>query len=89
MSFDSFSLIGDSLIAPASRAFAIVPDDAADLPYATKAIYVGSSGDLVLRAIDSVDNVVLRNVVGGSILAIRTAAVRADGTTAGDIVGLV
>lgn len=85
---DSFAHATDSLIAPARLAFAITPSDALDLDEVTKAIYVGTGGDIVLRAIDSDSDVILRNVVAGSVLAIRTAAVRATGTTAADLVGL-
>lgn len=80
---------GDSLIAPASQAFAIVPHNSANLPTPAKAVYVGTGGDLVLRAIGSPNDVIFRNVVGGSILAVRTVAVRAEGTTAGSLVGLL
>ena len=52
--FDPFENAGDSLIAPAKTAFAITPDDNADLPSATKAVYVGGDGDLILRAVDDV-----------------------------------
>ena len=38
----------DSPVAPAESCFAIEPDDAADLPRATKALFIGSGGDLVL-----------------------------------------
>jgi hypothetical protein len=80
---------GDSLIAPARHAFAIVANNTSNLPTPAKAVYVGTGGDLVLRAIGSSTDVTFRNVSGGSILAVRTVAVRADGTTAADLVGLL
>ncbi|WP_169711944.1 spike base protein, RCAP_Rcc01079 family [Erythrobacter tepidarius] len=85
---DHFSTAIDSLIAPARLAFAIVPADTSDLPQYTKAIYVGTGGDIALRAVGSDEDVVLRNVASGSVLAIRVAALRQTGTTASDIVGL-
>jgi hypothetical protein len=85
---DSFAHATDSLIAPARLAFAIVPNDTLDLDEVTKAVYVGTGGDIVIRAIDSDADVILRNVVSGSVLAIRTSAIRATGTTASDMVGL-
>lgn len=88
MSFDPFESSSDSLIAPAKTAFAIAPDDSGDLPGAAKAIYVGSGGDITLRAIGSSEDVILRNVVGGSVLPIRVRSVRVTGTTATDLVGL-
>lgn len=85
---DPFASASDSLIAPAREAFPITPEDDTNISRATKAIYVGSSGDIVLRAIGSDTDVIFRNVVAGSVLAIRLRAVRATGTTASDLIGL-
>lgn len=85
---DHFSAAVDSLIAPARLAFPIEPSDAGDLPQSTKAIYVGTGGNIALRAVGSDGDVVLRNVMAGSVIAIRVAAVRQTGTTASNIVGL-
>lgn len=85
---DAFSSSSDSLIAPARLAFDLVPADTGDLAFATKAIYIGSGGDIVLRAIGSETDVTLRNVASGSMLAIRARAIRATGTTAASLVGL-
>ena len=86
--FDPFENAADSLIAPAKMAYPIVPDDNADLSTATKAIYVGTEGDITLRAIDDETDVTFRNLAAGTILAVRTRAVRSSGTTATDLVGL-
>lgn len=88
MPFDPFENSSDSLIAPAKTAFEIVPDDNADLEGATKAIYVGAGGDIAARPVDSDADVVFRNVVTGTVLAVRLRAVRNSGTTAADLVGL-
>lgn len=88
MTNDAYRDSANSLITPASDCFAITPQDGALLPRATKAIYVGTSGDLVVRPVQSATDVTFRNVIGGSILDIRVSAVRAAGTTAQDIVGL-
>ena len=85
---DPFASVTDTLISPARHAFAITPDDGAPLQKATKAIYVGGSGDLNLRLIDGAEDVTLRNVAAGSVLAVRVAAIKATGTSATDIVGL-
>lgn len=87
MTFDPFDRSGDSLVAPAKHAFAITPQASGDLPSATKALYVGTGGDLTLRALDSDQDVTLRNVASGSILPIRIRAVR-DTSTAANLVGL-
>lgn len=86
---DPFQNTANSLNAPASNCFAITPDDLQELSQAPKAIYIGTGGDIVLRALDSDEDVVLRNTISGSILDIRIRAVRATGTSAQDIVGLV
>ena len=84
---DPFEDFADSLITPAKHAFAVTPDDNSDLPIATKALYVGNGGDVVLRPIDSDQDVTLTNVPSGFILPIRARAVRVS-STATDIVGL-
>ncbi len=83
-----FSSTTDSLIAPARRCYAIQPDDAATLPILPKALFIGTGGNLVVRAVDSNDDVLFANVPSGAILDIRAIAVRATGTTAADLVGL-
>lgn len=85
---DPFANTANSLISPALECFEITPDDSSDLATATKAIYVGTGGDIVLRAIGSDSDVTLRNTIGGSIIDVRVRAIRSSGTTASDIVGL-
>ncbi len=86
---DPFENSANSLIAPSSDCFAITPNDLQDLTKATKAIYIGSGGDLTVRPVGSNADVTFRNVIGGSILDVRVRAVRETGTTSFDIVGLV
>lgn len=88
MFIDPFDSAGDSLIAPAKDAFAIVPSDNNDIAKGTKAIYVGSGGDITARLVNSDQDVIFRNVEAGSIIALRLRAVRAGGTTASDLIGL-
>ena len=85
---DPFKDSANSLIGPSSDCFTISPSDTQDLNKATKAIYVGSGGDVVVRPIGSGSDVTFRNVIGGSILDVRVRAVRETGTTAFDIVGM-
>ncbi len=88
MSFDPFESSSNSLIAPAQHAFAITPSDTQTLSGATKALFVGTGGDIALEAIGSDSEVLFRNVASGSVLPIRIRVVRATGTTASDLVGL-
>ncbi|MHA7820218.1 MAG: spike base protein, RCAP_Rcc01079 family [Erythrobacter sp.] len=85
---DPFAGTTNSLISPALDCFEITPDDSSDLTTATKAIYIGIGGDIVLRAVGSDSDVTLRNTIGGSIIDVRVRAIRSTGTTATDIVGL-
>ncbi|GHA25404.1 hypothetical protein GCM10007989_21340 [Devosia pacifica] len=85
---DRFQFRTPSLEGPASDAFAITPDDAADLPEATRALYVGRTGDIALLTISGTSASFI-GVPAGSILPIRASRVFATGTDAGDLVGLV
>lgn len=85
---DPFKSVGDSLIAPSEYCFAIVPDDNNEIERATKAIYVGTGGDVVLQLLAAPVPVTFRNVPSGAVIDVRVARVRATGTTALDIVGL-
>ena len=87
MPSDPFSTYADSPDAPAVQAFAIVPSDSVELPAVTKAIYVGSSGNVTLRPLRAAADVTYRNVPEGAYLTVRASHVRATGTTAGDLVG--
>lgn len=85
---DPYADTAKSVIAPAADCFAIVPNDSAELAKGTKAIFIGTGGDIVLKSVASEADVTFRNLPDGSILDVRVRAVRATGTTASDIVGL-
>jgi hypothetical protein len=85
---DPFENFSDSLIAPAKHAFTITPDDNADLPVATKALYIGNGGDVVVRPVESAQDVAFVNVPAGAILPVRARAIRTS-STATDMVGLI
>jgi hypothetical protein len=72
---------------PATRGFAITPDDVADISGPTRALYVGTSGDIALVLVSG-DEIVLEGVAGGTLLPLRVKQVSASGTTAGGLVGL-
>lgn len=85
---DPFGLFTDSVTAPARQAFPITPDDNAQLATFTKALYVGTGGNVTLRTIGSDADVTFVNVQNGTFLDVRCNAIKASGTTASDIVGL-
>lgn len=54
----------------------------------TKALYVGTGGDVAVNFLDSGTSIVLKNVAQGSILPVRVTKVLSTGTTASNIVAL-
>ncbi|WP_247657740.1 spike base protein, RCAP_Rcc01079 family [Aquabacter sp. L1I39] len=81
--FDSFALqVSDQAV----KLAAITPANA-DLAQATRALYVGTGGDLVVIGKDDSASVTLKNVPSGTILPLRVKRVAAA-TTATDILGL-
>ncbi len=78
----------DTPASPATDAFVITPHVTDELSAITKAIYVGTAGDVTLRPMQAVVDVQFKNVPAGTILDIRVRAVRVAGTTAGNLVGL-
>lgn len=85
---DVYSRTANSLIAPAGNSFAITPDDNAALPMISKAIYIGTGGDLTLQLVHDDSDRTFKNIPGGTILDLRVSHVRTAGTSASDIIGL-
>lgn len=84
---DDFENFQEGLTSPASGGAVIAPNDLAELSFTTRAIYVGSGGDITLR-LSRGDVVTLTNVQSGVIYPLRADQVLATGTTAGNLVGL-
>jgi hypothetical protein len=82
---DPYANIGSDILGPACNAYAVVASDTADLPFACKALYVGTTGDVTLVTIGG-DTVKYVGVPGGSYLFVRAARVKTTGTTASNIV---
>lgn len=72
-----------SLTTPPMYAASVTPDDATDLPFVTRAIYVGSAGAVRVLTVEDMD-VTYQNLLGTKVL--RVKRVFATGTTASDIV---
>ena len=79
-------LAGTNLSEPATHAAEITPDNDEDLAFPTRAIYVGTSGDLKVTMTEG-ETVTLANCPAG-IIPLRVKRIFATGTAASDIVGL-
>jgi hypothetical protein len=75
------------LESPASFAFAITPNDAADLPTNTRALYIGSGGNLVVTLVGDTAAVTLVGLQPG-YHPLRCKKIASTGTTVSAIVGL-
>lgn len=76
-----------STTGPADRGFAITPSDVSDLSATTRAIYVGTAGNLAVT-LASGDAITFANVPAGAVLPVQAVAVKATGTSATDLVAL-
>jgi len=85
---DRFDSHLDSPSQPARIAFAITPHASNEIDPLPKAIFVGTGGDLVGRAVGSGADVTFKNLQSGQILDVRLQYVRASGTTAANLLGL-
>ncbi|WP_172122687.1 MULTISPECIES: hypothetical protein [unclassified Devosia] len=85
---DRFEHHAKGLDSPASHAFTITPNDSEPLIEATRAIYIGAGGALSVTLLSGAQ-VVFVNLSGGSVLPVRVVQVKASGTTASQILGLV
>ena len=84
---DPFKNQAPSLTAPASHGEAITPSDTAGLSTPTRAIYIGSGGDLAVEMLGG-QMLTFRSMQGGVFYPLRVVKVFATGTTATDIVGI-
>lgn len=72
---------------PAENAFAVTPNNDADLAEDTRGLYVGVSGDVKVDLVGGT-TVTFVNLAAGVIHPIRARRVYATGTDAGDIIGV-
>jgi hypothetical protein len=84
---DKFAYNGAGLESPATRWFAITPNDGADLAIKPRALYVGGAGNVAISNAEG-DSAVLVAVPAGTQLSVRPDRVLNTGTTATGIVGL-
>jgi hypothetical protein len=72
---------------PAGNALAITPADT-DLSIISRAIYVGTTGNLTVKMAGSENTITFTAVPAGSLLPIRVTQIRSTDTTATNIVAL-
>ncbi len=87
MAQDSFQYMGKSLESPADNAVAVTPSDGADLTNTSRALFIGTSGNITVYMKDQSTAVLFTNVPVG-VLPIRVDRVLSTGTTASGIVAL-
>lgn len=80
---DTFDSHAASITAPPSHAAPVVPSDTSDLPFVSRALYVGTPGDVHVITHGGQD-ITYKALSGTKIL--RVARVMASGTTAADII---
>lgn len=74
---------------PGLGCFAITPSDSANFTYLVRAIYVGTTGDVVVvNAQDDSTAVKFTSVPAGTILPVKTKRVNSTNTTASNLVGI-
>lgn len=73
---------------PAENAFAVTPNNDADLAEDTRGLYVGVSGDVKVDLVGGSTEITFVNLAAGVIHPIRARRVYATGTTATSIVGV-
>ena len=84
---DSFKNLSDSPDFSARKLVAVTPHNSNDLAYTTKALFIGTGGNIVVLAEDDTVAVTLK-VTDGQILPVRAIRVLETNTTATGIVGM-
>lgn len=89
MSTDVFDTkIGANVLGTATGFSAVTLSNTVDLPFTSRALYVGTGGNITVYAANSTTPVVFTNVGTGTILPVAVSRVLATGTTASNIVAL-
>jgi hypothetical protein len=84
---DTFASNTNALSTPPTKAFAITPNDSAELAFVTRSIWVGVGGDIVAIYRDDSAAVTLKNVPSGSRISGRFKQVNSTNTTATNLIG--
>lgn len=84
---DRFATVIDSFDGPARAGEAVTPSDTVDLTNVSRALWVGTGGDLTVVMQDGT-TVALLAVPNGSLIPVCVSRVKLTGTSATDIVAL-
>jgi hypothetical protein len=82
---DRYAGSGDDLLAPASDGAAVTKSDTANLPVASKRLWVGGAGNVALVTVKGT-TLTYTAVPAGTYLYVRAQQVLSTGTTATNIV---
>lgn len=85
---DRYKTFAQSLTSPIVDGFAVTPSDGTDLPETTRALYVGGGG-AVSCVLAGGTTLTFAGLLPGTVLPVRARRVRATGTTATSILGLL
>lgn len=85
---DKQAHLGDTTDFPAKSLREVYPDDELELDFISKALYVGTGGDLLILAQEDATPVFFQNVPSGAIIPVRAKKVML-GTSAENIVALI
>jgi hypothetical protein len=80
---DPFINTQGGLQSPCRSTFVITPSDTNELPFVTRAIYIGSAGNLTARLAGDTASVAFNGLAPGTVLPLRVRQIFATGTTAG------
>ena len=84
---DNFSRFQTQASDPATNAVLVSPNDSTDLTYVSRAVYVGTGGNMKVTMADS-GTVLFTGVPSGTTLPIRVSRIWSTTTTASTIINL-
>tara|TARA_Y100000310_G_scaffold239557_1_gene243186 strand:- start:3080 stop:3346 length:267 start_codon:yes stop_codon:yes gene_type:complete len=85
---DAFENNKAGLTSPAENAAAVTPADDTDLATSSRALWIGTAGDVEVDMVGGETEVVFSSVPAGTLLPIRVSRVRDANTTASNIVAV-
>lgn len=79
-----------SSVAVATKLVGVTPNDSTDISSSLiRALYIGTAGDVTITAVDDSASATFTSVPAGTIIPVSPKLVKATGTTATGIVGLI